>query len=148
MTMRTSIRNLALATASAAALSIGGIAPNFAAEAGGAINAACPSAASKALDRPLTDESFRKDDIRWAQVELRDRGLYRGSLDGIIGPQTKHALGEFQKNSGLTRTASLDAQTWDALTGDSGVAQGSSMPPNSDGAGSMKNSSAASDLGR
>jgi peptidoglycan hydrolase-like protein with peptidoglycan-binding domain len=96
-----------------------------------------------------TGDSFRKDDIRWAQVELRYAGLYKGSLDGILGPQTKWALTQFQQNNGLAQTASLDAQTWEALTSSPGIAQGSSsMPSDVDRSGSMTNSSPASDLGR
>jgi peptidoglycan hydrolase-like protein with peptidoglycan-binding domain len=67
----------------------------------------------------LTGDALRRDDIRWAQVELRYRGLYQGSLDGVVGPDTKRALSQFQKINGLGRTASLDAQTWEALTGSS-----------------------------
>jgi peptidoglycan hydrolase-like protein with peptidoglycan-binding domain len=79
---------------------------------------------SPALEGPLSsrDNPFRKDDIRWAQVELRYRGLYHGSLDGILGPDTKWGIAQFQKNSGLDQTALLDAQTWEALTGSSGPA--------------------------
>jgi N-acetylmuramoyl-L-alanine amidase len=68
----------------------------------------------------LAGDPLRTNDIRWAQVELRYRGLYKGSLDGIVGPETKRALSQFQKMNGLGPTASLDAQTWEALTG-SGV---------------------------
>ena len=65
----------------------------------------------------LTGDALRRNDVRWAQVELRYRGLYQGSLDGIAGPETKRALGEFQKINGLGPSKSLDAQTWEALTG-------------------------------
>jgi peptidoglycan hydrolase-like protein with peptidoglycan-binding domain len=65
----------------------------------------------------LTSDALRRDDIRWAQVELRYRGLYQGSLDGVVGPETKRALGEFQKINGLSPSEALDAKTWGALTG-------------------------------
>jgi peptidoglycan hydrolase-like protein with peptidoglycan-binding domain len=65
----------------------------------------------------LSGDALRKNDIRWAQVELRYRGLYKGSLDGIAGPEMKRALIQFQKKNALGPTASLDAQTWEALTG-------------------------------
>ena len=88
-----------------------------------------------------------KNDIRWAQVQLRYQGLYGGSLDGILGPKTKRALAQFQHNNGLSRTASLDAQTWEALTSGTGITQGSSgMPPNR--SGSMLSSDPASASGR
>jgi peptidoglycan hydrolase-like protein with peptidoglycan-binding domain len=93
----------------------------------------------------LTADVLRRDDIRWAQLELRNRGLYQGSLDGILGPETRRAVSQFQAINGLGRTASLDAQTWEALTGNPAIDIGSSM---SDHTQSLTNSSAASDLGR
>src|SRR4051812_9515547 len=88
-----------------------------------------------------------KDEIRWAQVELHDLGLYNGSLDGGVGPETERALLHFQKSNGLERTGTLDQQTTDALLGHSSVGQGSSMPPKGAEAASMINSSGTSDFG-
>ncbi len=51
-------------------------------------------------------------------------GLYNGSLDGVIGPETKQALLGFQKSNDLARTATLDQQTADALIGNTGVGVG------------------------
>ena len=110
-------------------MGIGGAALDYAADADNPVNAAAMPPAAQTSDSSLTGDAFRKDDIRWAQVELRGQGLYKGSLDGILGPETKRVLGQFQKNNGLGRTASLDAQTWEALTADPGIGQGSSMPP-------------------
>lgn len=127
--MRKLIRKLLLGTASVLALGIGGAALNYAADAGNPVDAATMPPAAQTSDSALTGDALRKDDIRWAQVELRYQGLYKGSLDGILGPETRRALGQFQKINGLGRTASLDARTWEALTGDPGIGQGSSMPP-------------------
>jgi peptidoglycan hydrolase-like protein with peptidoglycan-binding domain len=81
-------------------------------------------------------------------VELRFRGLYTGSLDGVLGHKTKRALEQFQQNNGLNLTASLDARTSDALTNSSGIAEGSSsIAANNHGSGPMTNSPPASDLG-
>jgi peptidoglycan hydrolase-like protein with peptidoglycan-binding domain len=74
-------------------------------------------------------------------------GLYDGSLDGVMGPETRRALAAFQKSNSLERTAMLDQQTADALIGDTGVGQGSSLPPKGAGAGSMTSSSGTSDFG-
>jgi peptidoglycan hydrolase-like protein with peptidoglycan-binding domain len=74
-------------------------------------------------------------------------GLYNGSLDGVVGPETKRALAQFQKDNGLDRTAMLDQQTMVALFGNIGTSQGFSVPHTNQGAGSMANSSGASDLG-
>jgi peptidoglycan hydrolase-like protein with peptidoglycan-binding domain len=86
--------------------------------------ASAPAAVQISKDA-LTGDPLRTNDIRWAQVELRVRGLYNGSLDGILGPETKRALSQFQQMNGLGRTASLDAQTWEALTGNSAIVEGS-----------------------
>lgn len=148
VTMRKSIRKLGLGTASVLALVVGGAALDYAADAGNTVNAGGMPAASQTLDIPQTANSLGKEDIRWAQLELRNNGLYKGSLDGVIGPETKRALAQFQKSNGIGQTASLDAQTWEALTGDHGSGRGSSMPPNSNRTGSITNSSGVSDLGR
>jgi hypothetical protein len=76
-----------------------------------------------------TAANLSKDDFRRAQLELRNMGLYNGSFDGVVGPETKRALEQFQKNNGLDRTARLDGQTMVALFGNIGISQGSSMPP-------------------
>jgi hypothetical protein len=142
VTMRKLIRKFVLGIASVLALGIGGIALDYAADPGNAV--ADPSNAIIAGSTPAvfqTPENWRasdfirKDDIRWAQLELRYRGLYKGSLDGVLGPETRQALAQFQKSNGLDQTASLDAQTWETLTGNPDIGQGSSMPPNGDHAG-------------
>jgi hypothetical protein len=124
VTARTLIRKLLIGTASVIALAMtGGIASSLLDYVAGANNtataASMPTVAETSGDA-LTGDALRREDIRWAQVELQDRGLYRGSLDGIVGPETRRALGQFQKINGLGLTASLDVQTWEALTG-SGV---------------------------
>jgi peptidoglycan hydrolase-like protein with peptidoglycan-binding domain len=148
--MKILLRKTILGTASILALGIAGTALDYGADAGNAANASNmpqPQVFQTSHVSP-TDGSLRKDDIRWAQVELRTRGLYNGSLDGILGPQTRQALDQFQAKNGLNRTSALDATTWDALTGDASIGQGSSMQPKGDRDEPMANSPAASDLGR
>jgi peptidoglycan hydrolase-like protein with peptidoglycan-binding domain len=151
--MRSLIRKFVLGSVSVLALGIGGAALDSAfdsgADAGNTVSTANMPAPSQDLGASTTADSLRKDSVRWAQVELRYRGLYKGSLDGVLGPQTKRALTQFQQNSGLSQTASLDAQTWDALTSSPGIAEGSSsIPPNNGSSAPITNSPAASDLGR
>jgi peptidoglycan hydrolase-like protein with peptidoglycan-binding domain len=142
------MRKLILGTASVLALGIGGAALDFAADADDVPNAVENMPAAPGTSHHwLTAANLSKDDIRWAQVELHNVGLYNGSLDGVVGPETKRALLGFQKSNGLERTATLDQQTADALIGNPGVGQGSSMPPKGAGAGSMTNSSSTSDFG-
>ena len=140
------MRKLILATASVFAFGIGGAAVDHAANAGNTV----PNAGRNMPPAPGTSQHLQtaanlsKDDFRQAQLELRNMGLYNGSLDGVVGPETKRGLEQFQKNNGLDRTATLDGQTMVALFGNIGTSQGSSVPPNT---GSMTNSSGASDVG-
>src|SRR5580704_14691304 len=137
----TMMRKLILGTASVLALGIGGAALDFAADADDVPNAVgnMPSA-SGSSHHWLNAGNLSKDDIRWAQVELRTMGLYNGSLDGVVGPETKRALLGFQESNGLERTATLDQQTADALIGNIGVgSEGSSTPSKGAGTGSGGN---------
>ena len=121
--MRTPIRKLLLGTTSVLALGIAGSIVSSVLDVTDAGNtataASVPAVVETSRDVLTGDAPLRRDDIRWAQVELRYSGLYQGSLDGVVGPETKRALSQFQKINGLGRTASLDAQTWEALTGSS-----------------------------
>jgi peptidoglycan hydrolase-like protein with peptidoglycan-binding domain len=151
--MRRLVRKFVLGSVAVVGLGVGGAALdtafNSGADAGNTLSAVSMPAASQALDTSITADGLRKDSIRWAQVELRYRGLYKASLDGVLGPRTKRALTEFQQNNGISQTASLDAQTWEALTSRPGTAQGSSsVPSDADRSGSMTNSSPANDTGR
>ena len=142
------IRKLILGTASVLALGIGGAALDFAADADDAPNAVRNMPSTPETSHHLINAAdLSKDDIRWAQLELHNMGLYSGSLDGVAGPETKRALAEFQKTNGLKQTATLDQQTADALIGNAGIGQGSSVPPKAAGARSMTNSSGTSDFG-
>src|ERR1700760_4401900 len=102
--MRKLIRKFVLGTASVLALGIGGAAldygadpSNAAADSGNAITAGNTPAVSQTLASWRGGDFIRKDDIRWAQLELRYRGLYKGSLDGVLGPKTRPDLAPFQK---------------------------------------------------
>lgn len=49
--------------------------------------------------------------VRDAQNELQHEGLYRGPVDGILGPETKQAIAAYQAREGLQQTATLDQDT-------------------------------------
>jgi len=144
------MRKLILATASVLALGIGGAAVDHAANAGNTVPNAgwnMPPAA-RTSQHLQTAANLSKDDFRQAQLELRNMGLYNGSLDGVVGPETKRALEQFQENNGLDRSATLDGQTMVVLFGNIGTSQGSGIPSTTNqGAGSMTNSAVASDVG-
>ena len=118
--MRILSRKLLLGTASVLSLGIAGsvaISALGVADAGKTATAASTHGVVETSRDALTGDPLRRNDTRWAQVELRYRGLYQGSLNGIVDPKTKRALSEFQKINGLSPSGSLDAQTWGALTG-------------------------------
>ena len=58
-----------------------------------------------------------QSEIRQAQEQLKSQGLYHGSADGIMGPETQTAVMAFQRQNGLPQTAQLDQQTMDRLNG-------------------------------
>jgi peptidoglycan hydrolase-like protein with peptidoglycan-binding domain len=71
------------------------------------------------------------EQLREAQRELEQQGLYHGKVDGILGPKTKAALSDYQKREGLQQTASLDQATLQrlGLAASPAAASGTSTPP-------------------
>ena len=122
---------LILATASVLVIEFGAVAMSHAGDVGEpAPNSSWDGPArSGSSQHPQAVADLSKDDIRQAQLELRHAGLYSGSLDGVIGPQTKQALMKFQKDYGLEQTATLDGFTMATMFGNIGTNEGSSMPP-------------------
>ncbi|MBA3652350.1 MAG: peptidoglycan-binding protein [Chthoniobacterales bacterium] len=49
--------------------------------------------------------------IENVQLALRDEGYYQGAIDGLIGPQTRAALGAYQQDHGLVITEAIDEPT-------------------------------------
>jgi len=49
------------------------------------------------------------------QTVLQEQGLYKGEVDGLVGPQTQEALAAYQTANGLAATATLDQPTLDSL---------------------------------
>jgi peptidoglycan hydrolase-like protein with peptidoglycan-binding domain len=47
-------------------------------------------------------------DIRDAQTRLAELGIYKGALDGRMGPKTAEAIRSFQTRSGLEVTGAID----------------------------------------
>jgi hypothetical protein len=61
---------------------------------------------------PLMDSQAR---IRQAQRQLQEAGFAPGSIDGVLGPQTRVALQQYQAKRGLPKTGELDEATSKAL---------------------------------
>ena len=66
--------------------------------------------------------------IQQAQQQLKTQGLYRGTVDGVMGPETQTALSKFQQKQGLPQTAQLDPQTMSALMGQGGAGANGAGP--------------------
>jgi len=49
------------------------------------------------------------------QTELARMGYYRGMIDGVIGPQSRHAIEAFKADHGLPVTGQIDAGLLKAL---------------------------------
>jgi hypothetical protein len=68
-----------------------------------------------------TDDQPRGNgDARWSsakalQAELARRGYYHGSIDGMLGPETRNAIRSFQAHQGLPVTGQVDGQLINAL---------------------------------
>jgi peptidoglycan hydrolase-like protein with peptidoglycan-binding domain len=50
-------------------------------------------------------------DAKTVQTSLSDKGYYHGPVDGLVGPQTRAGIREFQKAENLPVTGRLDAET-------------------------------------
>ena len=49
------------------------------------------------------------------QTALQEQGLYQGEVDGLLGPQTRAAIADYQRASGLAETAAIDQPTLESL---------------------------------
>jgi Putative peptidoglycan binding domain len=49
------------------------------------------------------------------QSTLQEQGYYRGEVDGLMGPLTREALANYQRDHGLVSTAALDQPTLASL---------------------------------
>lgn len=59
--------------------------------------------------------SVQGEQARQLQQKLKEQGLYNGPIDGILGPQSRRALEQFQEQQGFEGNGSLDQQTAQAL---------------------------------
>lgn len=69
------------------------------------------------------------DQVRAAQQALKDKGFDPGPVDGKIGPKTRAAISDFQKQAGLKVSGRLDAETADELGVQSQASRGQGNPP-------------------
>jgi peptidoglycan hydrolase-like protein with peptidoglycan-binding domain len=53
--------------------------------------------------------------IRTAQAALRQLGYDPGTIDGVLGQQTRAVILRFQRAQHLRATGALDPETWSAI---------------------------------
>ena len=49
------------------------------------------------------------------QAALQEQGYYHGEVDGLIGPLTRAAIADYQRDHGLYETAAIDEPTLESL---------------------------------
>jgi Putative peptidoglycan binding domain len=49
------------------------------------------------------------------QAALQEQGYYQGEVDGLLGPLTRDALSDYQRDNGLYTTAAIDEPTLESL---------------------------------
>jgi N-acetylmuramoyl-L-alanine amidase len=59
----------------------------------------------------LSSMGSRGSEVKAIQEKLKERGLYKGSVDGIYGKNTKDAVIKFQKQNGLAQDGIAGPQT-------------------------------------
>jgi peptidoglycan hydrolase-like protein with peptidoglycan-binding domain len=64
--------------------------------------------------RPAT-QAAASQDVAEAQQALKAAGFDPGSADGVLGPQTRQAIRDFQRARGVPVTGELDRETQRAL---------------------------------
>jgi hypothetical protein len=51
---------------------------------------------------PPPPPAWKRDDVLWIQQRLQDLGYYDGAIDGAVGPGTRRAIREYQKDQDVT----------------------------------------------
>jgi peptidoglycan hydrolase-like protein with peptidoglycan-binding domain len=133
------MRSIILAGVSAMALTFAGgaLAAQNAAQ-NPAQNPTPPSAAENAGTSSMQNQAAMKNEanepaaeVKQAQEKLKSENLYKGRVDGILGPETQHALKQFQQQNNLQQTGQLDDQTEQKLGITEQTGSGSSQPSGS-----------------
>lgn len=60
----------------------------------------------------VSDKPTNKD----IQQALQNAGIYKGSIDGNIGPKSKKAIRDFQTQNGLSADGKVGSRTWKKLS--------------------------------
>jgi peptidoglycan hydrolase-like protein with peptidoglycan-binding domain len=74
----------------------------------------CPmmvEAGTTGEQRPEQPQLMTKENLKVVQERLKAEGVYAGSVDGIMGPQTETALRRYQEKQGLPVSGAVDEET-------------------------------------
>jgi peptidoglycan hydrolase-like protein with peptidoglycan-binding domain len=83
-------------------------------------------------------QKMNRHQVKMVQQKLKSEGLYRGRIDGVMGPQTRLAMTRSQKEAGSSPTASMGRKGFGQQKSgrgqpdQAGLGVGSSMPNNPD----------------
>ncbi len=78
---------------------------------------------------PATRPELSQGTVKQVQTELKQAGVYQGTVDGLWGPDTVRAVLSYQQNNKLRPTGELDAQTLAALHVTPGANAAAAPPP-------------------
>ena len=72
-----------------------------------------PALEDSLAETPMTDSLEPTEKL--IQTALKNLGLYVGQIDGVIGPKTKVAIREFQRQNNLNPDGKVGPKTWAVL---------------------------------
>ena len=64
----------------------------------------------------IESASLAKPNPKEIQSALKNAGYYKGAIDGKVGPKTRKAIEDFQKDNGLEVDGKVGRRTWEALS--------------------------------
>jgi hyperosmotically inducible protein len=82
---------------------------------------------SQAPMRTEREPNLSKTDVMKVQEVLKSEGLYTGQIDGVMGPLTRSALQEYQRQHNLLITGRIDEQTAKSMNLDIAFKSGTEM---------------------
>lgn len=76
----------------------------------------------------MMNQSMDQTTIRNVQQQLQQQGYDVGQIDGVMGPNTRQALSQFQRDNNMPASGRLDQQTMAALGVQEGAPQQAQTP--------------------
>jgi len=73
------------------------------------------SSTNSASNAPVMSNQEFKANVESAQRQLKQKGLYSGSINGVMDSKTETAIRKYQQSNGLSVTGQLDQDTLNSL---------------------------------